>query len=371
MLKHLIKNYFSAAKLFHKATPAFIFFALLITICCGKRKPPVPPVERVGQRVEISGFQRGSQVVLSWRMPARNAGQSDLLNISRADIYRLAEPANSARVLSEDEFVSRSTLIASLPISPDDFALQRLSYRDALEFAGQAARLRYAIRLVNASGQKAAFSNFLLIEPAAAVSANPSDLTADVLEREIKLSWTSPLVNIDGSQPVNILGYNIYRAASPAETGKLLNKTPVSESNFADGSFEYGGEYSYFVRAVSVGRNGEPVESGESNIVTIKPKDVFAPSPPSAITIAAAPNNIAIFFAVNPEKDIAGYRVYRSENRNLPVNDWISLTADLLTTNTFQDSQIESGKIYFYFLRAFDTNGNVSDPSVIVSEKAP
>ena len=151
----------------YKAPLALLAVVLLMSLSCGKRKPPLPPKERVAQRVEISGFQRGNQVILSWKMPARNAPEGNTLHINRADIYRLAEPLTSPQGLSEGEFASRSTLIATLDIGDDDFAMKTLSYADTLQFAGQAARLRYAIRFVNSSGQKAAFSNFFLLEPAA------------------------------------------------------------------------------------------------------------------------------------------------------------------------------------------------------------
>ncbi|MBA2735470.1 MAG: fibronectin type III domain-containing protein, partial [Pyrinomonadaceae bacterium] len=115
----------------------------------------------------------------------------------------------------------------------------------------------------------------------------------------------------------------------------------------------------------------EPLESFESNIVKILPIDTFAPDAPNAITIAAAPNNLSIFFAANTEKDIAGYRIYRSTDRNLKKSEWSLLTEDLLTTNTFQDSNVESGKTYFYYLIAVDKAGNVSEPSEVVSETLP
>src|SRR4051812_47136427 len=146
-----------------KAPTALLAFVLLFCLSCGKRRPPQPPTERVAQRVDLSGFQRGSSVVLSWKMPARNAGKGSVLNISRADIYRLAEPSNSPLTLSEEEFASRSTLISTVPIVNSDFGLKNLNFRDHLEFAGQSARLRYAVRLANASGQKAAFSNFFIV----------------------------------------------------------------------------------------------------------------------------------------------------------------------------------------------------------------
>src|SRR5688572_11679113 len=152
-------------------------FSIIPSSGCGKRGAPVPPRERVLQRVEISGYQRGNQVVLSWQMPARNAPKGNTLNISRADIYRLAEPANSPLRLSEEEFANRSTLIAALTITDADFGLKTITHRDTLQFAGQAARLRYAIRFVNNSGQKAGFSNALLIEPTSKVASAPTSLS--------------------------------------------------------------------------------------------------------------------------------------------------------------------------------------------------
>lgn len=354
----------------YKTILAFIIIALL-SFACGKRKPPLPPIERVQQRVVIDGFQRGNKVNLVWAMPARNAPDGSVLNISRADIYRLAEPPNSSISLTEDEFASRSTLIASLPISDSDFARQQLKFSDELEFAGQPVRLRYAIRFVNDSGQKAAFSNFLLIEPTAKVAAAPSNVSVKVSQDAVLLNWLAPKANVDGSKPANILGYNIYRSLASNETAKLLNQTPVTKTEFADEFFEFGRNYFYFVRSVSLGSNGEPVESLESNIVEILPKDIFAPSAPMAITIAATQSNISIFFAANPERDVVGYRLYRAENPNLPKTNWQLLTKDLLTTNTFQDNKVESGKTYYYFITAVDTAGNVSEYSEVVSETIP
>lgn len=355
----------------NKTTLAFIIFALLIFSSCGKRKPPLPPIERIPQRVEILGFQRGNKVNLIWMMPARNAPDGSVLNISRADIYRLAEPVNSTLSLTEDEFASRSTLIASMPITDSDFARKQLKFTDELEFAGQPVRLRYAVRFVNDSGQKAAFSNFLLIEPTAKVASAPSEVSVKVSQNAILLNWKPPETNVDGSKPANILGYNVYRSSSENEAARLLNKTPITKTEFADEFFDFKTKYFYFVRTVSLGSNGEPVESAESNRAEVTPKDMFAPSAPTAITIAAAPSSLSVFFAVNPEKDVAGYRIYRSENPNLPKSAWQLLTKDLLTTNTFQDTKIESGKTYYYYLTAVDTAGNVSEPSEVVFETAP
>lgn len=354
-----------------KAPLTFLALVVLMAMGCGKRGVPVPPKERVLQRVEISGYQRGNQIVLSWKMPARNAGTGSVLNISRADIYRLAEPVTAPLQLSEEEFANRSTLIAAMPISVADFGNKTILYKDTLAFAGQAARLRYAIRFVNATGQKAAFSNSLLIEPTSKVAGGPASLSAEASQDAIHLKWDAPKTNIDGSTPVSVLGYNVYRSNSEKEPGKLLKKTPVSALGFDDEFFEFGKDYYYFVRAVSIGVQAEPVESSESNVLKFKAVDTFAPSAPSAITVAAAPNTISIFFAVNPEKDIAGYKIYRSTDRDLDKVKWQLLTPELLKTNTFQDTKVESGKTYYYYMTATDKAGNISVLSDVVSETVP
>jgi hypothetical protein len=355
---------------YKKAVLAFIFFGLLISAGCGKRKPPLPPVERVAQRVEISGFQRGNKIQISWTMAARNASDGSVLNISRADVYRLTEPANSPSNISEEEFASRSTLIATLPISDADFALKQMNFTDTLNFAGQPARIRYAVRFANATGQKAGFSNFLVIEPTAKVAEIPTDLSSNVTQNAIEIRWKPPTQNVDGSTPANILGFNIYRS-DEKNVPKLLNNTPVTTNDFADKSFEFEKNYSYFVRTVSLGSNGEPLESVDSALLKVIPKDTFPPGAPNAVTIAASPNTVSIFFASNIENDIAGYRVYRSTDRNLPKSDWSLLTPELLVTNTFQDTSVESGKTYFYYLTAIDKFGNISELSEVVSETVP
>jgi predicted phage tail protein len=368
----MLNKFFLSCQSTFKASLAFIFFALLIAgLSCGKRKPPLPPVEKIVQRVEISGNQRGNLIILSWNLPAQNASENNILNIARADIYRLAEPVNAPLTLSEEEFASRSTLISTIRISDEDFRRKQLNFSDTLELAGQNARLRYAVRFVNSSGQKAAFSNFLLIEPSPNVAASPTLLIGKISEETIDLIWQSPGNNIDDSEPANILGYNIYRINLADNTEKILNNNPITNNSFSDRFFEFGISYRYFVRTVSLGSNGEPVESLNSNIVELKPLDVFAPNPPSAITIAAAPNNLSIFFAVNSEKDIAGYRIYRSVNPKQPLSEWTPITTELLTTNTFQDKNVKSGEIYYYYLTAVDKVGNESGASVIVSEIAP
>jgi hypothetical protein len=355
-----------------------LLVALLVSFgaACGKRSPPLPPTERVQQRTEsLSGIQRGNQVILSWPAPRRNAPDPSVQSIRRIDVYRLAEKPRAPLALTEDEFAARSTLIGSVTYDEIKNAGDSLTYTDNLELAGEPARLRYAVRYVNAAGQRAAFSNFLLLEPAARIAKPPTLIATgkEISEGAITISWGPPTENIDGSTPVNLLGYNVYRVAetesevSPAP----INAALVTGNRYIDQNFKFGETYRYLVRSVSLGSEGGQVESLNSNSITVSPKDVFAPSAPTSITVAAAPGRLSIFFPANPEADIAGYNIFRSTDPDLPRSQWTKLNGALLTRTTFQDERVESGKRYYYFLIAVDQAGNLSPQSEVVSEVVP
>jgi hypothetical protein len=354
----------------------FAFCLLPFAFACGKRRPPLAPVERVPQRTEaLSGAQRGNRVFLEWPAPQRNAPDTSVQSIRRIDVYRLAERPDAPLPLTEEQFSTRATLIGSVTYETIRNAPGGvINYVDTLELAGEPTRLRYALRYVNAAGQRAGFSNFLLIEPAARI-AQPPTLTgpAEVSETAITIRWQPPTANIDDSTPVNLLGYNIYRFdQSQAESGQTpINTTLVSGTEFADKNFRFGSRYNYIVRAVSLGTNGAQVESLNSNTVAAEPRDVFPPAAPGRVTAAAAPGRISLFFPANTETDVAGYVIYRSADASLPLQDWTKLNDQLWTRTTFQDETVEAGKRYYYYVRAVDNSGNVSPPSEVVSETVP
>ena len=274
--------------------------------------------------------------------------------------------------MTEDEFAARATLIGSVPYSEIQTVPENLTYIDSLELAGEPSRLRYAVRYVNAAGQRAAFSNFLLIEPAAKIAEPPSNLSYEITESAITLKWDPPRQNIDGSTPVNLLGYNVYRVtASQTEPGQIpVNQAPITTAEYRDRNFKFGEKYTYVVRSVSLGTLARPVESLNSNSVEAAPVDIFPPTSPTGLSVAAGPGRLALFFAANPEPDIAGYLIYRSTDPNAR-KPWTLLTQSLLTRTTFTDENVDPGKTYYYYVLAVDTADLKSQPSEVVSETVP
>ncbi|HEV2860147.1 MAG TPA: hypothetical protein VGX48_04005 [Pyrinomonadaceae bacterium] len=355
---------------------SFALCLLPFALSCGKRRPPLPPAERVPQRTELlSGVQRGNQVILSWPAPRRNASDQSVQSIRRVDVYRLAEGVDDPVALTEEEFSTRATLIGSVNVEAPAAAAQNLSYTDTLTLA-EPVRLRYAVRYVNASNQRAAFSNFLLLEPATSVSQPPAlEAAPAVTQDAVTLKWQAPAANVDNTRPANLLGYNVYRVSGaqnePAQTP--LNQTPLTSTSFSDQTFRFGEEYVYVVRAVSLGTGGSPVESLNSNAVSVAPADTFAPAPPSGLNVAATrtPLRVSVFFAANQERDIAGYNLFRSTDQNLPKDSWTKLNRNLLERTSYQDEAVQPGTKYFYYVKAVDTAGNISEPSEVASDTVP
>jgi len=341
---------------------------------CGKRRPPLPPSENVPQRTELlSGVQRGNQVILSWPAPRRNAADESVQSIRRIDVYRVAEGVNAPLALTEEEFAARATLIGSVPFTDIRQAGDTITYTDTLTLT-EPVRLRYALRYVNDAGQRASFSNFLLLEPATRVSQPPTlQSVENPRENAITLRWSAPPANVDGSTPINLLGYNLYRTDSsqqtPAQTP--LNSALISQTEFTDQNFNFSEQYNYVVRAVSLGTGGAQVESLNSNALSISPVDKFAPAAPSSISVAPAPDRLSLFFPASPERDVVGYNIFRSTDPALPKAQWIKLNQSLVERTTYQDEALESGIRYYYYLTAVDAAGNTSTPSEVVSEVVP
>lgn len=100
-----------------------------------------------------------------------------------------------------------------------------------------------------------------------------------VVLADADLSWQAPTTNTDGSNLIDLAGYNVYRRAS-AESGayELIGEVGPATTSFTDNATRHGINC-YVVTA----RNGEGIESAQSNqackIVT------WFPSAPANLTV--------------------------------------------------------------------------------------
>lgn len=143
------------------------------------------------------------------------------------------------------------------------------------------------------------------------------------------------------------VGFHVYRSVNehlPFIFWERITDEPISEGNFNDPAAEVGQRYFYKLTQVDA-------EGNES-----------APITPQVSYTDHAGNQ----FNQNPLVDFVGYNIYRSADKDVPLEQWERRNAEPLPTNEFKDEGVESGEVYFYYVRAVDSNGTESAPGEIV-----
>lgn len=142
------------------------------------------------------------------------------------------------------------------------------------------------------------------------------------------------------------IGYHVYRSedeTAPFEQWTRVTDQPIKDGNFNDQA-EQGKRFFYRLTEVdSRGNESEPYT----------PKQTFT-------------DHAGNKYEQNPLKDFAGYNIYRSADQGVPLDQWEKRNAELLRTTDFKDEGVESGEVYFYYVRAVDTHGTESAPGEVV-----
>ncbi len=143
------------------------------------------------------------------------------------------------------------------------------------------------------------------------------------------------------------VGFHVYRSTDenlPFVFWARLTDEPIKDGNFNDPAAELGKRYYYKLTQVDADGN-------ESAPVT--PKTSYT-------------DHAGNTFGQNPLVDFAGYNMYRSADKDVPLDQWERRNAQPIPTTEYKDEGVESGEIYFYYVRAVDSKGNESAPSEIL-----
>ena len=359
-----------------------------------ERKPPVPLAV-----TDLSAEQSGNDVILTFTLPQQTADGRQLDQIPSIEIFRdFQSPATTG---TRPAAPANPTLVLTIPSAMVDRYSKAGRARvvdplQASDFQGHPnAAAVYIVRTRVSPKRDSPNSNAvtLRVHPA----ADPiDDLKAELTPSAVVLTWTPPQNTIAG--PAAAVGpFRIYRAeiepppaptASSAAPGKP-SAAPAAENSkpqpalvkigetdappFSDPQTVFGATYEYSVRSI-VQYPDQPVESADSNLVTITPKDIFPPAAPLGLVVVlvpaqgAAPAHLELSWAISPETDIAGYNVYRSEQANVQGT---RQNTELLIAPAFRDMNVQPGRRYFYSVTAVDRSGNESPASGVVSGGVP
>jgi hypothetical protein len=367
-----------ASLVFLVSAPMFLFAG-----GCGAPGEPTPPTPPVPAAVaDLAAHQVGDGVQLIFTLPAKTITGDRLALPPAVEIVRgMPKPdgspdAKSFRVvytipgLLVENYVAEGHVKFIDPVAPAEIR------------AHPGSLLVYVVRTRASKKRASADSNAVLVRMFPVPEAI-AHLDARVTESAIELSWTAPTRTSGGDPITAFSGYRVYRGeldpasaeAASADFSKAKWKSPLAllalsdENSYRDTVFDFGKTYTYVVRSVVL-VEGNPIESADSAPAIASPRDTFPPAAPQNLVAAAltgeTPGSIVVdlSWSINLETDLAGYRVYRSEQQD--TRGTLS-TPDLLLAPAYRDTSVEPGHRYWYSVTAVDRTGNESESSASVA----
>ncbi len=333
----------------------------LLASGCAKIGDPQPPVVNVLRPPgDLEARQYAARVVLSVTLPTQYTTGASATHSDAAQVLRVVDPDRTASgPLPEQDFLEKATPLATL--DPSAVAREakngRLVVEDRLNLPDPAdvytRAFRYAVRFINSGNETAGLSNQVVVAPIP-VPAPPAQVRFDLGQDRIRLAWDPPSKNVDGSQPPNVAGYNVYRSESPeAFGGAPRNASPLPGPEFEDREFEW--DKTYYYKVSIVGRTAAPyAETDASPALQVEARDTFPPSAPVNLNAVVESGVVFLLWSAPPQADVAGYRVYRIPEGGTREQ----LGTELVKEPSYRDAGTQAGRKCVYFVHAVDTHGN-------------
>ena len=367
------------------APPAFC----LLLASCAQTGPPLPPsLELPKPPADLRASRKGNRVTLSWSEPTLTTDRQNVRDVGPTLVCRGLQSDRS-----QTEMTECGNPAAMLP-APSSAAPQKSgsapsrsqrpapqTYTDTLPANLQqqdpTAELTYAVEVLNRNARGSGLSNRVHV-PAVVTLPPPGDLAAELTGDGVVLTWTSATAS---QNPGVQHRYRIYRHDESSGKAVVAGEIPLGEpgpAHFTDSSFEWEKTYLYRITAVSIVKRPESevqVEGDDTPPVRVIAHDVFPPSVPAGLQAAYSGEGqkpfIDLIWAPVTNTDLAGYNVYRSKTNGTPVKPTVKLNSELVTSPSYRDLAVVSGKTYTYSVSAVDVRGNESQRSEETSESVP
>jgi len=336
-----------------------LIVASLLTLLnsgCGRRGQLQEPVPRVPQPVpDFRVVQQADRLLFTWTVPAAYLNGSPL-EVAAVEIRAMeVEGEEISAEKSRESFMRYARPLTLLGIGRLEAGKNRAVLQLEMEKVSGKNYL-FGLRTRGRKGGWSEISNLLAFKPEV-LPLPPSGLRAVVEEHMISLSWETPATLSDGRPLTEKIFYNLYR--SEGQEFRLINDQPLTRTRFEDLNFSFGHTYRYLVRSV-VMRAAESRESADSEILEIKAVDLFPPAPPAEVRALSGSEGVTISWLPGPERDLAGYRVYRAREDSSGEETPVLLTPENLTVPVFLDRTVEKNTSYVYSISAVDNSGNES-----------
>jgi hypothetical protein len=390
-----------------------IVAAALVVAACGKKGPPLAPLQISPEApTAATAVRLANDVHLRFTLPSKNSGNvQGPVDLARMEIYA-ASVAAGAPAPPNREFLTPKFLVATIdvrpaavegepaaePAAPDtrpgpgDVATFVEKLTDAMltptpppaPAAGSPAAAKAAAAAAIAEAAPPAGATPTPAQAAAiaaaAAQAPPKYPTRIYAVRGVTrrgrpgsptTRLTVPLVappappsdvTADFTETAVTLKWTPTPAAEGTtaaafnvyEPGKPgiapLTASPLTTPSYERPGVEFGVEQCFTVR--SVARVGDvPIESEPSTPACVTPNDKFPPAAPVDLQAVSSGGVVALIWNANTEADLAGYIVLRGEAAGGTLQ---ALTATPIRETVYRDTTVKPGVRYAYAVVAVD-----------------
>ena len=342
----------------------------LAGIACGKKGPPLPPLNLLPTPpADFSAVRRDVKVDLTFKIPGANTDRSTPADLTRVEVYALS----TEMPVTSDEVVRRGTRVVSVPVNkpkdPDEPEPETPAPKgpglDQNEIAnvsdelpadaGAESHRAYVAVGINKRGRRGALTPRIAV-PMVGPPPAPAEPRITYDEKAISVTW--PVVSAPGQTPVT---YSVYQPGSIA----ALTATPVRDPLFVDQTIAWDKPRCYEVRAVETIENVR-IESAASPAACVTPHDTFPPATPQGLVGVGSEGAISLIWTADNEPDLAGYIVLRAIE---PATEFTPVTPAPIPDTNFRDT-VPAGSRASYAVQAVDKSGNRSAPSNPIAETA-
>jgi len=186
----------------------------------------------------------------------------------------------------------------------------------------------------------------IFVKPAQPRPDTPVHFTALNNGQEIRLTW------IGSGNDENIF-YKIYKGT---EENSVELIAEVKGSSYTDTSNNAKTTYYYKISAANLAG----IESPKTKAISVKTGDSPPLIPSSLYAVPDINNQVRLSWSANPELDIKGYNVYRS---NKISGSFKKLNLKPINETVYIDKDLRKDVVYYYQVTALDNSRNESKPS--------
>jgi hypothetical protein len=361
-----------------------IFSCCLLLAGCGAPGQPTPPSPPIPSAItDLTARQSGDGALLTFTLPGKTVTGKRLTENPGCEIFRGVLKADG----SADAQSFRLVYAIPSAMVPNYVVEKRVEFTDPLppeeSKAHPGGKVAYLVRTRVSPKKTSADSNIVEIA-VFPVPQRIANVDAHVTETAIELSWP-PVTQTSGGAALSDVSYLLFRGqlnrpvdqavidAAMKDLAHARWKSPLAllaspaSNSYRDADFVFDETYVYIVRTVATARP-EILESADSVPLIVTPKDIFPPAAPQGLVAAvlqgdpAAAPVVDLSWSISPESDVAGYRVYRSEQEGQRG----AAVASELPTPAYHDAAVQPGHRYWYTVTAVDRFGNESPASAAV-----